>query len=70
MSPIALILIACLPHTTDCRETVEHPATQEECDRRAETLQQRLAGTIDDSGYRPIEVTCLYQDQRDGRGDR
>ena len=27
---------------------------------RAAELQRRLAGTIDDAGYRPIQVTCMY----------
>jgi hypothetical protein len=41
---------------------VQHPApaTDRECSQRAAKLQQTLAGTIDDAGYRPVQVTCMY----------
>jgi hypothetical protein len=35
-------------------------ATHEECSERAANLQQTLAGTIDDAGYRPVQITCMY----------
>jgi hypothetical protein len=64
MNAIALILAACLPHIGQCKSIVQHPdpapATDRECKERAATLQQTLAGTIDDAGYRPIQVTCMY----------
>jgi hypothetical protein len=62
MYAIALVLVACLPHTAECKSIVQHPtpASHEECSERAAKLQQTLAGTIDDGGYRPIQVTCLY----------
>ena len=62
MYAIALILIACLPHTALCKSIVQRPppATQQECSERAARLQETLAGTIDDAGYRPLQVTCLY----------
>jgi hypothetical protein len=61
MNAIALVLIACLPHG-QCKSIVQHPApaTDSECTERAAKLQQTLAGTIDDTGYRPIQVTCMY----------
>lgn len=64
MSPIALILVACLPHGDHCKSIVQHPApvSHEECNRRAANLQQQLAGSIDDSGYQPTQVICLYGD--------
>jgi hypothetical protein len=67
MHPITLVLVACLPHTADCRFEVQHPApaTHEECDRRAEKLQQTLAGSIDDAGYQPIQVTCTYEEAQE-----
>jgi hypothetical protein len=62
MNAIALILVACLPHVGQCKSIVEHPApaSDKECTERAEKLQQTQAGTIDDAGYRPIQVTCMY----------
>jgi O-acetylhomoserine/O-acetylserine sulfhydrylase-like pyridoxal-dependent enzyme len=62
MNAIALILVACLPHIGQCKSIVQHPArtTDKECSERAAKLQQALAGTIDDAGYRPIQVTCMY----------
>jgi hypothetical protein len=68
MNAIAL-MIACLPHTGQCKSTVQHPApaTDKECTDRAEKLVQTLAGTIDDAGYWPVQVTCLYAyPERDG----
>ncbi len=64
MGAIALVLVACLPHSGQCKQVVQHPTpvSHEECNARAEALQQRLAGTIDDSGYRPLQVICLYGD--------
>jgi hypothetical protein len=69
MKAIALVLVICLPHTNMCKSQVQHPApaTHEECSERAATLQRTLAGSIDDSGYRPLQVTCLYApSDRDG----
>jgi O-acetylhomoserine/O-acetylserine sulfhydrylase-like pyridoxal-dependent enzyme len=62
MNAIALVLIVCLPHTGQCKSIVQHPApaTHEECSERAVNLQQTLAGTIDDAGYRPVQITCMY----------
>lgn len=62
MNAIALVLVACLPHTNMCKSLIQHPApaTHEECSERAEKLQRTLAGSIDDAGYRPLQVTCLY----------
>jgi hypothetical protein len=62
MNAIALILIACLPHFDQCKSIVQHPAptSDRECTARAAELQRTLAGTIDDAGYRPIQVTCIY----------
>jgi O-acetylhomoserine/O-acetylserine sulfhydrylase-like pyridoxal-dependent enzyme len=62
MTAIALVLIACLPHVGECKSIVQHPApiTDRECSERAAKLQQTLAGTIDDAGYQPIQVTCMY----------
>ena len=62
MNAIALVLIACLPHIGQCKSIVQHPApaTDRECIERAEMLQQALTGTIDDAGYQPIQVTCMY----------
>ncbi len=64
MNAVALILVACLPHFAQCKSTVQHPAprTHEECNERALKLQHSLAGTIDDAGYQPFQVTCLYGD--------
>jgi O-acetylhomoserine/O-acetylserine sulfhydrylase-like pyridoxal-dependent enzyme len=69
MNEIALVLIACLPHVGQCKSIVQHPtpATDTECTERAANLQHTLAGTIDDAGYRPIQVTCMYAyPDRDG----
>jgi hypothetical protein len=62
MNAIALVLIACLPHIGECKSIAQRPAptTDRECSARAAKLQQTLAGTIDDAGYRPIQVTCMY----------
>lgn len=62
MNAIALILIACLPHIGQCKSIVQHPApaTNQECSERAARMQQTLAGTIDDAGYQPVQVTCMY----------
>ena len=62
MNAIALVLIACLPHIGECKSIVQHPTptTDKECATRAAELQRTLAGTIDDAGYRPIQVTCMY----------
>jgi O-acetylhomoserine/O-acetylserine sulfhydrylase-like pyridoxal-dependent enzyme len=56
MNTIALFLAACLPHIGQCKSIVQHPApaTDRECKERAAMLQQTLAGTIDDAGYRSI----------------
>jgi hypothetical protein len=61
---IALVLVACLPHGDHCISTVQHPApiSAEECNLRAITLTDTLAGSIDDAGYRPLQVICLYGD--------
>jgi len=69
MNAIALVLVACLPHLGQCKSIVQHPppATDTECAMRAEELQRKLAGTIDDAGCRPIKVTCLYA--RPGQDD-
>ena len=62
MNAIALILIVCLPYIGQCKTIVQHPTpvTDSECTERAAKLQQTLAGTIDDAGYQPIQVTCMY----------
>jgi len=62
MDAIALVIIACLPHTNECRSLVQQPPPlmREECNRRAEDLQRTLTGSIDDSGYVPRGVTCFY----------
>jgi hypothetical protein len=72
MNAIALILVACLPHSGDCKSIVQHPApvSHEECNRRAVTLQQQLAGSIDDAGYQPTQVICLYGDSDSGGSAR
>lgn len=64
MGAIALILVACLPHSGQCKQVVQYPTpiSHEDCSTRAEALQHRLAGSIDDSGYRPVQVICLYGD--------
>jgi O-acetylhomoserine/O-acetylserine sulfhydrylase-like pyridoxal-dependent enzyme len=62
MNAIALVLIVYLPHTGKCKSIVHHPApaTHQECSERAANLQQTLAGTIDDAGYLPVQITCMY----------
>ena len=67
MNGIALILVACLPHTGDCKQVLQRPtpASHEECARRAAELQKTLAGTIDDAGYRPLQVICKYAESED-----
>ena len=62
MNIIALVLVTCLPHGAQCKSVVQHPtpASHEECNARAAEMQAHLAGTIDDSGYRPLQVICLY----------
>jgi hypothetical protein len=70
MNAIALVLVACLPHLSECKSIVQHPApgTDKECAERAAQLQQTLSGTIDDAGYRPVQVTCMYHyPERDGQ---
>ena len=64
MNIIALVLVSCLPHGTNCKSDVQYPTpvSHEECNERAEKMQQTLAGTIDDSGYRPLQVICRYGD--------
>ncbi len=68
MNAIALVLVACLPHSGSCKSLVQHPApiSHEECAERAATMQKTLSGTIDDSGYRPVQVICLYGDPEEG----
>jgi hypothetical protein len=62
MNAIALVLVACLPYTGQCKSIIQRPAptTHEECNDKAAKLQRILAGTIDDAGYRPVQVTCIY----------
>jgi len=62
MNAIALVLVACLPYTGQCKSIIQRPAptTHEECDDRAMKLQATLAGSIDDAGYRPVQATCIY----------
>jgi hypothetical protein len=62
MNAIALVLVACLPHFSQCKSIVQRPTpnTNSECIERAAELQRTLAGTIDDTGYQPIQVTCMY----------
>jgi hypothetical protein len=62
MNMIALVLVTCLAHGTHCKSIVQHPtpASHEECTRRAAELQRTLTGTIDDAGYRPLQVICMY----------
>ena len=62
MNAIALVLVACLPHVGQCKSIVQHPApaTDRECTERAARLQRTLVGTIDDAGYRPTQVICMY----------
>jgi hypothetical protein len=62
MSVIALVLVTCLPHSDHCRSLVQHPypASHEECNQRAFNLQKTLAGSIDDTGYMPRQVICMY----------
>lgn len=70
MNVIALVLVTCLPYSSHCKSVVQHPApaSHEECAQRAEDLQKRLSGTIDDSGYRPLQVLCMYGDpEQDAR---
>ncbi len=64
MNIIALVLVTCLPHGSHCKSIVQHPTpvSDEECNKRAAELQNNLAGTIDDSGYRPLQVICMYGD--------
>ena len=64
MNAIALVLVACLPHSNHCKSIVQHPAplSSDECTQRAMKLTDTLAGSIDDAGYRPRQVICLYGD--------
>ncbi|MGO8915862.1 MAG: hypothetical protein ACLQJR_08145 [Stellaceae bacterium] len=64
MNAIALVLVVCLPHGSHCKQVIEHPAptSHEECNQRAAALQKTLAGTIDDAGYQPLQVICMYGD--------
>jgi hypothetical protein len=66
MNIIALVLVACLPHGTQCKSMVQHPTpvSHEECNARAAEMQQKLAGTMDDAGYRPLQVICMYGDPK------
>jgi len=66
MNAIALVLITCLPHGGHCKSIVQHPTpvSHEECTLRAAELQQKLAGTIDDAGYQPLQVLCMYGDRQ------
>ncbi|HUJ99195.1 MAG TPA: hypothetical protein VLV85_13170 [Stellaceae bacterium] len=43
--------------------------SHEECNRRAVQMQETLAGSIDDSGYQPQQVICLYGDAASGSSD-
>jgi hypothetical protein len=62
MNALALVLVVCLPYTGQCKSIIQRPAptTHEECNDRAVKLQRTLAGSIDDAGYRPVQVTCMY----------
>jgi hypothetical protein len=62
MNAIALVLVACLPHTGECKQMIQHPAPKSdaECSARAADLQKSLAGTIDDAGYQPMQVICMF----------
>jgi hypothetical protein len=62
MNALALVLVVCLPYTGQCKSIIQRPAptTHEECNDRAVKLQRTLAGSIDDAGYRPVQVTCVY----------
>ena len=62
MNAIALVLVACLPHTGECKQVIQHPAPKSdaECSARAADLQKTLAGTIDDAGYQPMQVICMF----------
>ncbi|HZB91169.1 MAG TPA: hypothetical protein VE397_07005 [Stellaceae bacterium] len=62
MNAIALVLVACLPHTGECKQMIQHPAPKSdaECSARAADLQKTLAGTIDDAGYQPMQVICMF----------
>lgn len=62
MNIIALVLVTCLPHSDHCKSLVQHPTpvSHEECNQRAAELQKSLAGSIDDAGYRPLQVICMY----------
>jgi len=65
MNAIALVLVACLPHLSQCKSIVQHPTPNPI--GSAPSVQRRLTGTIDDTGYQPIQVTCMYarSDQND-----
>jgi hypothetical protein len=67
MNVIAMVLVACLPHTSQCKQEIQHPAPKSdaECSARAEELQKRLAGSIDDGGYQPIQVICMFGGSED-----
>jgi hypothetical protein len=62
MNIIALVLVTCLAHGTQCKSVVQHPTpvSHEECNKRAAEMQRTLTGTIDDSGYRPLQVICMF----------
>jgi hypothetical protein len=72
MNAIALILVACLPQSGHCKSIVQHPApvSHEECTARAAQLTRTLAGSIDDSGYLPQQVICLYGDAASDDGEK
>jgi len=67
MNAIAMVLVACLPHTSQCKQEIQHPAPKSdaECSVRAAELQKRLAGTIDDSGYQPLQVICMFSPEQE-----
>lgn len=66
MNVIALVLVTCLAHGTQCKSVVQHPTpvSHEECNKRAAEMQKNLTGTMDDSGYRPLQVICMYGDSQ------
>ena len=67
MRAVVLLLIACLPHSERCKQEIQRPmpANEKECDARMAELRKKLAGTIDDAGYVPLQVLCMYGDDDD-----
>jgi hypothetical protein len=67
MNAIALVLVACLPHTGQCKQEIQHPAPKSdaECSARAEQMQKMLSGSIDDAGYQPMQVICMFGSSED-----